>query len=85
MTFLACAASFVRPIQNTSHLVTFGTIAATGNAVMRLEIDEVELVSGNWNVTGLTIPVCGEQLVTCFPVPQRACLLSAHAFYSHLL
>lgn len=71
MAVLACAASFVRPIQNTSHLVTFGTIAATGNAVMRLEIDEVELVSGNWNVTGLAIPVCGEQLVTCIPITQE--------------
>ena len=40
-------------------MVTFGGLQAIGNAVMRLEVDEVELISGNWSNTGFTIPVCG--------------------------
>lgn len=49
-------------VQNTSHLITFGSIVAQGNAVMRLEVDEVELISGTWNRSGFTIPVCGATL-----------------------
>ena len=40
-------------------MIAFGTVEGIGNAVMRLEVDEVELISGNWTKTGFTIPVCG--------------------------
>ena len=53
------AASSLSPINSTSNMVTFGGLQAIGNAVMRLEVDEVELISGNWSNSGFTIPVCG--------------------------
>ena len=43
------------------HSITFGTISARNNAVLRLEIEEVELLSESWLVQGFKIPVCGER------------------------
>lgn len=54
------AASSLHTMSNASQLITFGDIEATGNAVLRLEVDEIELVSGDWNLTGFSIPLCGE-------------------------
>ena len=53
------AVSSLTAINSTSTMVAFGGLQAIGNAVMRLEVDEVELISGNWSNTGFTIPVCG--------------------------
>jgi len=63
------AASALRSIESSSQLISFGSIVASGNAVMRLEVDEVELISGDWNRTGFTIPVCGAlTITTCTPL-----------------
>ena len=51
--------SSLSSINSTNAMVTFGTITAIGNAVMRLEVDEIELISGNWSRNEFTIPVCG--------------------------
>ena len=42
------------------HSITFGTATARNNAVLRLEVEEVELLSESWLVQGFKIPVCGE-------------------------
>lgn len=43
----------------SSQLIKFGTVTATGNAVLRREIDEVEILSANWT-NDFSIPVCGK-------------------------
>lgn len=48
----------------TSQLIKFGTVTATGNAVLRREIDEVEILSANW-ANNFSIPVCGENNIGC--------------------
>ncbi len=57
--FMCCAASSLSAISGTNTTIAFGTVEAVGNAVLRLEVDEVELISGNWTKSGFTIPVCG--------------------------
>ena len=54
------AADATLPTLPPTHLVRFGTITASKNAVLRLEIEEVELLSESWLVQGFQIPVCGE-------------------------
>lgn len=44
----------------SNQLVQFGDVTASGNAVVRLEVQEVALFSSFWNVTGIHVPVCGE-------------------------
>lgn len=60
-------------------MVTFGGLEAIGNAVMRLEVDEIELISGNWSNTGFTIPVCGTHPRT---TREKHALSSCTCFYS---
>ena len=62
-----CAVSSLRLIQNPKQQISFGSIVAAGNAVLRLEVDEVELISGDWNRTGFSVPVCGEHPTTAEP------------------
>ncbi|CAK0782928.1 hypothetical protein CVIRNUC_006123 [Coccomyxa viridis] len=57
--------SSLRLIQNPKQQISFGSIVAAGNAVLRLEVDEVELISGDWNKTGFSIPVCGSNDIAC--------------------
>ena len=57
------AASSLSAISSTNTTIAFGTVEAVGNAVLRLEVDEVELISGNWTKSGFTIPVCGANSV----------------------
>lgn len=57
--FASGAASSLSAINSTSTTIAFGTMEVFGNAVMRLAVDEVELISGNWTKSGFTIPVCG--------------------------
>lgn len=57
--FAPGAVSSLSANNNTSTMIAFGTLEAFGNAIMRLEVDEVELISGNWSKSGFTIPVCG--------------------------
>ena len=53
-----CAAgSALQPMPNT-HTVKFGSITASGDAILRLEVEEVELLSAHWN-TSMQVPVCG--------------------------
>ncbi|BDA43798.1 probable carbonic anhydrase [Coccomyxa sp. Obi] len=40
-------------------LVQFGSVTASGNAVVRLEVQEVALFSSLWSATGFHVPVCG--------------------------
>lgn len=54
----------------SDQLVQFGHVSASGNAVVRLEVQEVALLSSFWNVTGFHVPVCGE--TSC---PFRSCAL----------
>ncbi|CAL5225822.1 g8601 [Coccomyxa viridis] len=49
--------------------ITFGSVTAVGNAVLRLEVDEVELISGNWTKSGFSIPVCGSD-IGCLMTPN---------------
>ena len=63
-----CAASSLRLIQNPKQQISFGSIVAAGNAVLRLEVDEVELISGDWNKTGFSIPVCGKHSTKAEPM-----------------
>lgn len=64
------AASSLSAINSTSTMVAFGGLQAIGNAVMRLEVDEVELISGNWSNSGFTIPVCGAHPARPTPCQQ---------------
>ncbi|EIE19267.1 carbonic anhydrase [Coccomyxa subellipsoidea C-169] len=48
-----------------NHLIRFGSVTATSNAVLRLEIDEVEVLSANWTTKDFLIPVCGGDNIGC--------------------
>ncbi len=58
MARMCCAiGSALQPVPS-AHMVKFGSITASGNAILRLEIEEVELLSAHWNTT-MQVPVCG--------------------------
>ncbi|CAL8468224.1 g7763 [Coccomyxa elongata] len=48
----------------SNQLIKFGPVNATGNAVLRREIDEVEILSANW-ANDFSIPVCGGDNIGC--------------------
>ena len=82
-----CAASSLRLIQNPKQQISFGSIVADGNAVLRLEVDEVELISGDWNKTGFSIPVCGEHSTEAEPthdaIRRHAQTCAVHCTWLH--
>ena len=51
----------------SNQLIKFGEVTATGNAVLRREIDEVEILSADWE-NDFSIPVCGKILVLKPPI-----------------
>lgn len=40
-------------------LIHFGSVTAYGSALARLEVQEVMLLSADWQTSGFSIPVCG--------------------------
>ena len=56
-------------------LIKFGTVTATRNAVLRLEVEEVELLSGAWQTQGFQIPVCGEAPIVACILHDQFCFL----------
>lgn len=54
----------------TSQLIKFGAVSATGNAVLRREIDEVEILSAKW-ANEFSIPVCGETHLLLSPPAEH--------------
>lgn len=65
-----CADSTLQTLP-AKHLVRFGSITASKNAVLRLEVEEVELLSGAWLTQGFLIPVCGEAPCSCVETHMR--------------
>ncbi|EIE19266.1 hypothetical protein COCSUDRAFT_58562 [Coccomyxa subellipsoidea C-169] len=46
-------------------LIHFGSVTASGSALARLEVQEVMLLSADWQTSGFSIPVCGVDEIGC--------------------